>query len=123
MGTNSKGLVLIVDDSVGNQTLLRIILESIGYQVYCASNGDEALCLLRELTHLPNLIFLDAQMPIMDGYQFRLEQKLNPRLKSIPVVVMTGDSNVALQARMLQPEVILIKPLEIDSIVASANQF
>lgn len=114
-------LILIIDDSVDNQALLKMIFEVNGFQVHCASNGKEALCLLQELSNLPNVILLDAQMPVMDGYQFRQEQSKNERIKDIPVVVMTGDDDSELYKKMIMPEGILMKPLHLNSLIESVS--
>jgi CheY-like chemotaxis protein len=111
-------LVLVIDDSEDNQILLSMLLKSKGYQVYTASNGREALALLSELSTLPDLILLDAQMPIMNGYQFRAEQKMNSRLKNIPVIVMTADDNLKTLDKMLDPHLVLIKPLDCNRIIS-----
>jgi CheY-like chemotaxis protein len=75
------------------------------------------LLLLKELSFLPDLILLDARMPVMDGYQFRIEQQKIDRLKDIPVVVMTGDSDQHMAKDMLNPLGILIKPLQIQTVI------
>ena len=116
MTESTQKLILIIDDSLDNQALLSLLLEAKGFHVLCASNGSEALCTLRELAFLPDLILLDAQMPVMDGYQFREEQCKTDRLRLIPVVVMTGDCCVKTEERMNHPEAIMIKPLQVSSI-------
>jgi CheY-like chemotaxis protein len=110
-------LILIVDDSVDSQTLLKLLFKAKGYEVQSAFNGQEALVILRDLTVLPDLILLDAHMPVMDGYQFRRMQKMLPRLADIPVVVMTGESEHSVDSKMMQPRGILIKPLQAKSLV------
>lgn len=114
---NLGKLILIVDDSKDNQDLLKIVLVSKGYNVHCASNGQEALEMLFELSILPDLILLDAKMPIMDGYEFRAQQKKLDRIKDIPVVVLTGDSNENMGRDMDDPCGVLIKPLGMNSII------
>ncbi len=123
MQINSSKLILIVDDSKDNQMLLKIILTEKGYQVQCASNGSDALGLLKELSNLPDLILLDARMPVMDGYQFRQEQKKNDRIRNIPVIVMTGESDIEMIRLTMQPEEILHKPLDIKSIIENVAKF
>lgn len=123
MQTSAKKLILIVDDSLDNQTLLDLIFTSKGYDVHCASNGAEALLFLKELSLLPDLILLDARMPVMDGYEFRIEQKKTERLKDIPVVVMTGDSDLEMDRDMLNPLGVLIKPLQIQSVINSISMY
>jgi len=123
MKSNSNKLILVVDDSTDNQDLLKMLLVAKGYRVYCVSNGKEALSLLSELSYLPDLILLDAQMPIMDGHEFRLEQCKNDRIKDIPVVVMTGENDADLDEKMIHPQKILLKPLDIKSLVDSVSTF
>jgi len=116
-----SSLILIVDDSKDNQSLLKILLNSHGHQVYCVSNGKEAICLLQELDILPDLILLDAQMPIMDGYQFRLQQKINARIRDIPVVVMTADDHQDMNERMNFPSGVLLKPLNLKLVIDTVS--
>jgi CheY-like chemotaxis protein len=123
MEPNSRNLILIVDDSKDNQELLELLLVSKGYRVHCASNGEEALYLLKEFTILPDLILLDAQMPVMDGYEFRIEQKKIERLKNIPVLVMSGDEDSEMSKKMIEPQGILIKPLHVKSFIDSVTSF
>lgn len=91
--------------------------------MYNASNGREALEILNSLSVLPNLIMLDAQMPIMDGFQFRNEQVRSTRLQNIPVVVMSGDIDLALDEKMLHPKRILSKPLDVAGISEIASTY
>jgi CheY-like chemotaxis protein len=115
---NANKRLLIVDDSRDNQILLEMLLKAQGYQVLCASDGQEALDILEDLDLLPHLILLDSQMPVMDGHDFRLVQKRDIRFKNIPVVVMTADDDLnEINSNMVQPEDILLKPLQIKSVV------
>jgi CheY-like chemotaxis protein len=119
---NANKRILIVDDSRDNQVLLEMLFKAQGYQVLCASNGQEALDTLEHLKLLPHLILLDAQMPVMDGHDFRLAQKRDYRFKNIPVVVMTADDDLKeINSNMVQPEDILLKPLQIKSVVQSVR--
>ncbi|MBC7741079.1 MAG: response regulator [Bdellovibrionaceae bacterium] len=119
MQKNSRKVILIIDDSKDNLELLTTVLESKNYQVHCASNGEEALLMLSELSILPDLILLDAQMPIMDGYQFRAKQKKSNRFKDIPVIIMTGVSDHDLEKNMHEPRGVLVKPLGINTMIES----
>ena len=123
MKTLQKKLILIVDDSLDNQNLLELIFTSHGFKVHSASNGSDALLLLKELSDLPDLIMLDAQMPVMDGYQFRIEQSKIARLKNIPVVVMTGNADQRMDHDMLKPLDIFIKPLKIQSVINTISVY
>lgn len=109
--------IFIIDDSADNQNLLSLLFEAQGYRVNCASNGEEALFLLNDMVKLPDLILLDAQMPQMDGYQFRIEQKKDARIRNVPVIVMTGDDDTQMSQKMNNPAGILTKPLHIRSVI------
>lgn len=120
MFESRKGLILIVDDSVDNRALLTMLLEAKGFAVLTAENGREALSLLFELHTLPDLIFLDAQMPVMNGYEFRVEQGKSERLRDIPVIVMSADSSGEMYERMNHPTDILVKPLRTEIVIERA---
>ncbi len=64
------------------------VIETAGYVVVTASNGQEALDRIEE--QRPSLIFLDIEMPVMDGPEFRQHQRHDPELLRIPTIVMTG---------------------------------
>jgi CheY-like chemotaxis protein len=115
--------ILVIDDAQDIQFLLATLLDANGYQVDCTSNGQEALSLLRISSVLPDLILLDAQMPIMDGYEFRMQQRRDARLKEIPVVVMTADDDLTVRQEMLEPLVVLHKPLQIRSLIANVSHY
>lgn len=123
MSKSASKLILVVDDVVDNQVLLTTLLEGKGYRILCVSNGEEALSLLRELTYLPDLILLDAQMPVMNGYLFREAQCKAERIRSIPVVVMTADCSIQARERMNHPQAIMIKPLRLHSIMESISPY
>jgi CheY-like chemotaxis protein len=86
----SSKRILIVEDSEDFQFLVRHLLESEGYHVESAFNGLEALNKLGALFALPHLIILDIMMPVMDGFEFKERIEKDPRLKDIPIVVVTA---------------------------------
>src|ERR1044071_1184503 len=77
-------MILVVEDDSAIREVLTDVLESEGYQVLNAANGREAIQLLRSST-LPCLILLDLMMPVMNGWQFRDEQRQDPLLAPVPV--------------------------------------
>jgi CheY-like chemotaxis protein len=114
--------ILIVDDSIDSQVLLTTLFESFGYRVHHVSNGKEALSLLMNCEIMPDVILLDYQMPIMSGLEFRIHQLQDFKLQNIPVVLMTGDSSLDLDALMKKPYAIFIKPLQIHQLIETVKK-
>jgi len=79
--------ILVIDDDPNSCDLIRRFLEREGYRVAVASSGDEGLRLARELD--PLLITLDVLMPGKDGWAVLREMKADPRLRDIPVVMIS----------------------------------
>jgi CheY-like chemotaxis protein len=105
----SAGCILVVDDADYLRDLLASVLGRAGYRVVSAANGSEALAYLRRGERV-DLILLDLVMPLMDGWQFRAEQLKDPRLTRIPVIVLSGERNLAYQAETLGVDAYLEKP-------------
>ena len=80
--------VLIVDDDVAVLRLVRLLLETSGYDTMTATNGVEALEQMR--LQLPCVVLLDMKMPVMDGFEFRRQQLADPALARVPIVCLTG---------------------------------
>jgi CheY-like chemotaxis protein len=89
--------ILVVEDDDVTRGAIKMLLEWEDYRVDCASDGDEALDLLR-LGEKPSLILLDARMPGCDGWCFRAEQRADPDLADIPVVVISAEDASSLDA-------------------------
>jgi CheY-like chemotaxis protein len=110
--------VLIVEDDPVARELLRTFLQAAGYAVVCAENGREALERLRE-GERPVVIFLDLKMPVMSGWQFREEQRRDPRLSAIPVVVFSGGDDGDSAAAALGAAAYLPKPIDPEQLLAA----
>jgi CheY-like chemotaxis protein len=84
-------LVLIVDDDLDDQALFAEALCAVNAKAthLAARNGQEALMVLKSLVTLPEIIFLDLNMPVMDGRQFLSEINSVPLLADIPCVVFS----------------------------------
>ena len=93
--------ILLVEDNVMNRRLAQFLLKSEGYIVYEATNGREALELVK--AHAPDLILMDLQLPELDGFTTTQILKQDATTRDIPVVAltayaMTGDAERALEA-------------------------
>lgn len=84
----SKDRILIVDDEENILELLRFNLENSGYDVICASNGIDALKLVKEKR--PKLVLLDIMLPGMDGLDVCKEIKKDKDLKNTSIIMLTA---------------------------------
>jgi len=82
------GRILLAEDNELNQLVARGILEQAGLSVTVAGDGKEALQLAQSRDF--DLIFLDIQMPVMDGFEAARRIKADPRLRDLPIVAMTA---------------------------------
>jgi len=114
--------ILIVEDDTDIRELLAEILELEGYGVVACCDGVEAL---RHLAHaeLPSLILLDWRMPYCDGGQFRAAQLSDPRLATIPVILVTADPRPRERAAGLGIDVCLAKPLDLAGFLAVVHRY
>ena len=80
--------ILVVEDQHDNRQILRDLLGSVGYSLIEAENGEAAVALAAE--HKPDLILMDIQLPIMDGYEATRRIKSDPALSAIPIIVITS---------------------------------
>ena len=108
---SQTGDLLVVDDNRVNRLLLGRALEQLGHTVTFAENGREALGALRQ--RRVDLVLLDIEMPEMDGYQVLEALAADPRLRDVPVVMMSSVEEVDSVARCIEmgAEDYLFKPV------------
>ncbi|HZJ53959.1 MAG TPA: response regulator [Myxococcaceae bacterium] len=109
--------VLVVEDDIDIRQALIEILEDHGFHAVGASDGAEALDFLLRAPDLPCVILLDLMMPVMDGAAFREAQRREPRLASIPVVVLSAYWDVDRHADGLDAVSVLRKPPSVRELV------
>jgi len=80
--------ILIVEDIEDNRQILRDLLGAAGYTIVEAQDGAEGVAKATE--HKPDLILMDIEMPVMDGYEATRRIKGDPALKAIPVIAVTS---------------------------------
>ena len=107
--------VLVVDDDADVRELLRVALQSDGYDVAGVTNGREALHHLR--SHADTcIILLDLKLPVMDGTHFRTAQLRDRSLAWMPVILMSGAPEAERLARELGVRRLVRKPLDLDEV-------
>lgn len=80
--------ILVVEDNPKNRKLFRVIIESIGHQCLLADDGQDGVALARQ--EVPDLIFMDIQMPRMNGVAALRCLRQNNATQSIPVLALTS---------------------------------
>ena len=85
-----KPLVMVVDDSITMRKVTSRVLERHEYEVSTAKDGVDALEKLHE--RVPDLMLLDIEMPRMDGYELATQMKADPRLRDVPIIMITSRS-------------------------------
>ena len=107
--------VLVVDDDPDVRESLSELLDEKGYFVLQAENGRKALDVLKKVARTPCMVVLDLAMPVLDGHEFLKHRAVDPVLRHIPVVVVSGNPE---PARPLEGiEAYLQKPLEADRLL------
>jgi chemosensory pili system protein ChpA (sensor histidine kinase/response regulator) len=95
-----RTFALVVDDSITVRRVTQRLLERNGMRVLTAKDGVDAVSLLQE--HLPDIILLDIEMPRMDGYEVAAHVRNDPRLKEIPIVMITSRVSEKHRARAIE---------------------
>ena len=80
--------ILVVEDQQDNRQIIRDMLAGTDYEIIEAENGEEALAAVAK--QRPDLILMDIQLPIMDGYTATRRIKADPALRSIPIIAVTS---------------------------------
>lgn len=118
MGPTSLGEldVLLVEDNPVNQKVAGTMLKKAGHKVRVAANGREALETLEK--GLPDLIFMDVQMPVMDGLEATAAIRKNPLWMHLPIVAMTAHAMKGDRERFLKAGMndYVSKPIRVDEV-------
>lgn len=119
---NGQKRILIIDDNVSYADVLSRNFESHGYQTSTAHNGLDGLYTAR--IENPDLVILDLSLPDMDGHRICKLMKRDPRLKQIPIVVITGNDvhKDAEKAFLEGADAFLEKPTSLDKILVKIKK-
>src|SRR5436309_15353506 len=108
--------ILVVEDDPDVRDALVLLLEGEGYAVTSARNGQEALEQLRAAP--PALVLLDLMLPVMDGFEFRVQQLQDPALARVPVIVLSSGGDLTRKVEPLHVDACLSKPLDLERLLA-----
>ncbi len=95
-----RTFVLVVDDSITVRRVTQRLLERNGMRVMTAKDGVDAVTTMQE--HKPDVILLDIEMPRMDGYEVAAHVRDDPRLKDVPIVMITSRVGLKHRARAIE---------------------
>jgi CheY-like chemotaxis protein len=111
--TGQGGIVLLVEDDPDIRLAMSELLEDEGYECVVATQGFEALDVLRR--RIPSLIIVDLLMPVMNGVEFLTQLRQDPRYRNIPVFIMTAANEriVGVKLETLGARVVH-KPVDVD---------
>lgn len=114
----SQEKILVVDDEVHIQELIKFNLENNGFKVICAGNGIDALNLAR--MELPDLVLLDLMLPGIDGYEVCKEIRKDNSISSMPIIMLTakGDEFDKVLGLELGADDYLTKPFSVRELLA-----
>jgi CheY-like chemotaxis protein len=111
----SKRILIVEDDDDLAQSLAEVLAQE-GYETTQASNGRDALAQLSS-GERPDLILLDMMMPVMNGWEFRQEQRKMQDRSTIPIITITADGDARGKAASIQAAGHLAKPVTIDRLL------
>lgn len=120
--SRQRKTVMIVEDDDATRDALATLLEDENYRVLQASNGAEALQILNAHSGACQMIFLDLMMPVMNGWDFRQQQRRTSALAGIPVVLMSAGAQLAIASEDLDAAAYVSKPVVIDDLLAIARR-
>ena len=115
--------ILVVEDQEDNRRILRDLLSNVGHDMMEVEDGESAITAARQ--YRPDIILMDIQLPILDGYEATRRIKADPDLQAIPIIVITsyalsGDEE---KARAAGCDAYVAKPYSPRELLAKINQY
>ena len=80
--------ILVVEDNEDNRRIIRDLLTSVGYELLEAMDGVEGVAMAQQ--HRPDLILMDIQLPVIDGYEATRRIRTIPELADVPIIAVTS---------------------------------
>jgi two-component system, cell cycle response regulator DivK len=91
--------ILVVEDHEDNRQIVRDLLTNAGFEMIEAEDGEKGVA--AAISERPDLILMDIQLPVLDGYEATRRIKANPDLKTIPIIAVTSYALSGDQAKMI----------------------
>jgi len=115
--------ILVVEDQEDNRAILRDVLSTAGYELIEATNGQEGIELARK--ERPDLILMDIQLPVIDGYEATRQIKGDAALGSIPIIAVTSYalSGDEMKARTAGCDGYVTKPFSPRQLLAKVREY
>lgn len=115
--------ILVIEDTEDNRRILNDLLTNAGFELFEAADGETGVAMAE--SHKPDLILMDIQLPVFDGYEATRRIKANPALKHIPIIAVTsyalsGDKQLAVDAGC---DGYVAKPFSPRQILAKVREF
>ena len=94
----------LIDDDDDDQEILRTVIDTVAptWKCFSAMNGQTALEMLQSQRVVPDIVFLDLNMPLMNGHQFLQEVNKLKILQSVPIIVLTTSADPSTKAAVLE---------------------
>jgi two-component system cell cycle response regulator DivK len=115
--------ILVVEDQEDNRRIIRDLLRHAGFDVIEVGDGEQALTAAS--THRPDVILMDVQLPVLDGYEATRRIKAEPALRHIPIIVVTSYalSGDEAKARAAGCDAYVAKPYSPKALLAKIREY
>lgn len=120
-GTTGGASILIAEDHPDSRDALTALLEAVGYRVYGAQDGREAVD--RAVSEHPDLVLMDIMMPVMDGFQATRELRSKPGFEHVPILALTAMEGARERALEAGCDDYVTKPIEVNVFFAKIREW
>ena len=115
--------ILVIEDTEDNRQIIRDLLTSVGYELIEAVDGSQGVAMAQ--SHHPDLILMDIQLPVMDGYEAARRIRAIPELARVPIIAVTSYalSGDEAKTRAAGCEGYIAKPFSPRHLLAKVREF
>ncbi len=117
MTQDAKPRILVVEDDFDLRTILKLQLQSQGYEIREAENGAEGFQAIQ--AEIPDLVILDLMMPVMDGFGFLKRARSLMDTKEVPILILTAseDEKSRMRGHQYQADAYMVKPYDLEKLM------